>query len=581
MVRIAVIDKDKCNPEKCGWLCYRVCPINKTGKNCIIKDKKPIIDEKLCTGCGICQNRCPFNAITIVNLPEQLDKPIHRYGRNGFALYNLPIPIPGKIVGIIGKNGIGKTTAINILSGLIEPNLGKEKAEFNEIIKYFKGSEMQKFLEDLKKGNIKTSYKPQMVDSISRTYSGNIIDLLRRITNDDEKINEIANQLEIRDILNNDIKHISGGELQRVAIAATALKEANLYIFDEPTSYLDVKQRINVARFIRNIAEKGNSVVVVEHDLIILDYMADIIHIMYGKPSVYGVVSLPRAVRTGINAYLSGYLKQENIRFRDKKIDISTTPSHEKNILSNDIIVSWNNIEKTLDGFKLDAPKGDIRKYDVVGVLGENGIGKTTFVKMIAGIIKQDKGEINKTVSVSYKPQYLKASDRLVKDILKETIEKYKNEIILPLEIESLFNRKLNELSGGELQRVAIALCLTNDADLYLFDEPSAYLDVEQRLVVSKIIKDFVEKHDKSSLVVDHDIVFIDYISKRLIVFSGKPARHGLLEGPFDMEKGMNKFLSKLNITMRRDLESKRPRINKLNSQKDLEQKKEGRYYYV
>ena len=140
--------------------------------------------------------------------------------------------------------------------------------------------------------------------------------------------------------------------------------------------------------------------------------------------------------------------------------------------------------------------------------------------------------------------------------------------------------KRICDLSGGELQKVAIAECLSKDAEMYLLDEPSAYLDVEQRLRVSKVIRDFIEIKGKSALVVDHDILFIDYISDRLLVFEGEPAIKGIVKGPYEMEEGMSKFLSNLNITMRRDPESQRPRINKEGSVKDREQKKEGRLYY-
>ena len=151
MTRIAVIKKEKCNPQGCGnYLCARLCPVNRMGEECITKvDGKAQIDERLCTGCGICQNRCPFKAISIINLPEELkQKPIHRYGKNQFELFNLPTPIFGKVVGVLGVNGIGKSTAVKILAKVLTPNLGGDKeASFDELLEFFKGSEAQSFVE--------------------------------------------------------------------------------------------------------------------------------------------------------------------------------------------------------------------------------------------------------------------------------------------------------------------------------------------------------------------------------------------------------------------------------------------------
>ena len=584
MTRLAIVDNEKLKDMQLKLYVQSICPVNRTGKECIKieADGKLTIDEHLCTGCGICPKAAP-NSIKIINLPEELvTKPVHRYGENKFVLYSVPTPTFGNVTGILGVNGIGKSTAIKIIAGVLKPNFGDwnvTETDYDKLISFFKGTESQGFFEKIKNGEIQVAYKPQQVDLIPKTTKGKVIELLRKV---DEKnaLNKIVDELQLKDVLNNEISEISGGELQRVAIAATVLKNANLYIFDEPTSYLDIKKRINVSGFIKNLINENNSVLVVEHDLIILDYIADLVHLMYGKEDAYGIVSGIKPVRNGINVYLEGYIKEENVRFRDSKIKFAEKPPIKKKNIK-EVITSWENVEKKLGNFALKAQKGIFHKNEIIGILGENGTGKTTFIKMLASGLKQDKGEISHKVKVSYKPQYLESSDSLVVDVLKEAFRKYENQIIGPLNILQLSLKKLNELSGGELQKVAIAYCLQQDADLYLFDEPSAYLDSEQRLILSKVIRDFVEHEGASALIVDHDLLFIDYISDKLIVFEGKPAISGNVTGPYDMEEGMNKFLKELNITLRRDPTSNRPRVNKLDSRLDREQKNSGKYYYA
>jgi ATP-binding cassette subfamily E protein 1 len=353
------------------------------------------------------------------------------------------------------------------------------------------------------------------------------------------------------------------------------MKDASVYCFDEPTNYLDIKQRIRVSRAIKSLANENTAVLVIEHDLIVLDYIADMVHIMYGKENAYGIVSQPKTVKSGINVYLSGYIREENVRFRDKEIKFEARPPIE---LHRDTqLCEWPAMEQELGTFSFRVGAGVIQHHDIIGILGENGIGKTTFMRELAKLDGQTK---HGTLRISYKPQYIPGPDQTVAEYLDKALA-YEQQLMVPLELHELLERGLDELSGGQLQRVAIAKCLAADADLYLLDEPSAYLDVEQRLRMSKIIRDMMLAKGKACLVVDHDLLFMDYIAEKLIVFTGKPAVHGVAEGPFTMAAGMNKFLQDLNITFRRDEESRRPRINKEGSVLDKEQKARGNLYYT
>ncbi len=579
MARIAIVDNTRLKDMDKKKHIQSICPVNRTGKECVYFEGNSLqIDERLCIGCGICANNAP-EAIQIINLPEQLkEEPIHRYGENKFVLYSLPTPIFGKVVGVLGRNGVGKSTAIKILAGVLKPNFGKNKeASYDELIARFKGSETQKFFEKIKKGDIKIAYKPQEIDQIPKNYKGTVKELLKKV-DEKKQFNEIVEKFELKGILDRQIKDVSGGELQRIAVAATFLKNANFYVFDEPSSYLDIKQRLNVSKAIKELASPEIAVMVIEHDLLILDHMTDLVQIMYGKQTAWGTVSQPRTTRVGINVYLHGYLKEENIRFRNKEIKFFAKPPADASKKIK--LAEWNSMRKQLESFKLDVNPGSVNMNEIVGLVGENGIGKTTFVRLVAGELKPDSGEGIEKITFAYKEQYLVPNDDLVMVYLDEAIKKHKSEIIDPLEIEPLYMSKLNELSGGELQKVMIAKAISKQADLVLLDEPSAHLDVELRLIVSRVIKNMIEKYRRSCIVVDHDLVFIDYLSDRIAVCDGKPAVHGMIEGPFTMEQGMNRFLKNLKITVRRDMESNRPRINKPGSQMEREQISSGKLYY-
>ena len=590
--RVAVLDEDLCQPRKCGLECIIYCPVNKTGGECIVQregDGKALISEDLCTGCGICVKKCPFDAIVIVNLAKELgsDK-MHQYGVNSFRLYRLPSPKKGSVVGLLGKNGMGKSTIVNILSGNLRPNFGSyDKAlSTDEVISKFQGSELKFHFEKVLNGDVRASIKPQMVSMIPRVFKGSARDLLNKY---DERRNSerIISELGLSYSLDRNLNELSGGELQRLAVAVAALKDADYYFFDEPSSYNDIYQRLAVARVIRDLAKAGRSVMVVEHDIGLLDYLSDYIHILYGEPGAYGIVSTLQGTKLGINSFLEGFLPSENIRFRDKSYRFDVKSSGDE-LIPDEFIAQYSELKKSFQSFSLYVSRGRIRRGEILGVVGANALGKTTYMKMLANAEKPDEGRVNIGATVSYKPQYL-ISD-VDSNVISLLLSAYQNvvegsaaehEILIPLGIKRLYEKKVKNLSGGELQKVAVAACLLREADIYALDEPSAFLDIEDRIALAKFLHRFVRARGKTAIVIDHDMQLIDLLADSLILFQGNPGIQGAASEPMKKEEGMNRFLKSLSITYRRDDTTGRPRLNKEGGRLDKLQKEAGQFYYL
>ena len=585
-----MLEFDKCKSKRCSRMCYRFCPIVRSKIEAIrFENDRAVIVESLCTGCGICVKKCPFRALSIVNLPDELEKDCsYRFGENTFKLFRLPTPSPGLVLGLLGQNGIGKTTALKILSGELRINLGKyaEPPSWSEIIQHFRGSVLQDYFQKMSEGQLRVSHKPQYVDKLPKVISGKVGELLEKV-DERKNLDALADQLELKQVWNRPLDVLSGGELQRVAVAAAMCREAEVYMFDEPSSYLDVKQRLEVAKAIRSLKNDQKIIIIAEHDLAIIDYLSDQICLFYGEPGVYGVVSSVHGVRTGINIYLEGYIPDENVRFRKEAIVFHEKPP-TVSAGAGETMLAWGELEKTFEGFKLVAKPGEIKRGEIIGILGANGTGKTTFIKILAGIEKADDETEFGKLSVSYKPQYIAADyqgtvQELLMSVAKDEFSSgwYRTEILQPLKVNALADRNIVELSGGELQKVAIATCLSKKADLYLLDEPSAYLDVEERLNMAKTIRRVVENRNVTAFVVEHDVVTQDFIADRLMVFTGKPGIEGIANQPTSLRRGMNVFLKDMQVTFRRDPSTKRPRVNKEGSKLDRFQKQIGEYYYV
>ena len=586
-MRVAVLLEDRCAPNMPAFA-YLQKYAGMCGSECIqVVDKKCKILE---TACPVCLNRakhCPGDAVILINLPEELDSDMtHCFGENGFRVFRLPTPREEAVIGILGQNGMGKSTAIQILSGALKPNLGDwgQEKEWEEIIENYPKGELRDYLEQVAESGVKVAVKPQYVDKLPKIFDGFVRELLERVDERNE-IEKWAEEMGILHLMERKLGALSGGELQRVAICATLLKEADVYFFDEATSYLDIHERMRVTRIIQSLAEMGRRVLVVEHDLAILDILCDQVHIVYGERAGYGIFTPSRATRVAINAYLDGHLVEQNMRIRDKPITFQTGRIRSEEI--GEPILQWGDLVKTLGEFTLNTEQGTVHSAEVVGVVGPNATGKTTMVKMLAGEIEADGGWTTMDAKVSYKPQHVKPNfDGTVREWLDTELGRswhsgeFQTKVVRPLNVHQLLELQARKLSGGELQAVCIVLCLGRDADIYLLDEPSAHLDANARMEAAKAIRRTMLSKEKAAMVIDHDIYFIDIVSDSLLVFEGEGGVQGNAIGPLPLRNGMNRFLKNVGITFRRDEDSKRPRINKQDSRKDREQKSSGEYFY-
>ncbi|MGC2288866.1 MAG: ribosome biogenesis/translation initiation ATPase RLI [Thermoplasmata archaeon] len=588
MARIAILLNDRCHPTECQWECQAYCPPVRMGQECIIEGPtgKPIISETLCIGCGICVHKCPFDAIKILNTPEADESEIvHRYGYNGFRLYRLPLPAPQGIVGLLGPNGTGKSTALRILAGVEIPNLGdyNRPGTWEAVVEHFRGTSLQSHFQRIARGELRAAIKPQYVDRLSETRQT----VSEFVGGAGGAPSAALASVGLSGKETRPVSELSGGELQLAAIARTLATDADLYLFDEPSSYLDIVHRLEIARVLRRLGQH-KSVIVVEHDLALLDYLADKSHLLYGEEAAFGVISHPLPMRTAINTYLTGYLRDENVRFRTETIRFTAHPP--KPAAQRSAKVQFGPMEKEYPAFHVRVGGGTLPKGETLGIVGPNATGKTTFVKMLAGVEIPTSGTPPSGVTVSYKPQYLKATQAAS---LRERlgalgsdpqfdVGALEKELIPALRLDSVMDVALPDLSGGELQRAAVALTLARRATLYLLDEPSAYLDSDERMNMARLIRRRVEHDSATALVVDHDVYFLDLACDGLMVFApeGTEGRAGRGDGPFAMREGMNRLLRQVEVTFRRDPETLRPRINQEDSVLDREQRAKGEYYY-
>ena len=422
---IVVIDQDKCKPNSEAFA-FLKRNAGTCGKECILVRKKmATVSEQ---ACAVCVNRCkqcPGDAVSVVKLPSNLETDTSlRYGPNSFKIHGLPEPRPGHVLGLLGKNGVGKSTALGILSGRVKPNLGitsPPQPEWIDIVKYYRGSDLQNYFSKVVEDKLRVAVKPQLEASFARRLRGKKVRDLMKARDERGMMDRYSKEMDLEHVLDREVQDLSGGELQRFAVACTLCKDADVYMFDEVSSFLDVKQRLQTTELMRSLVHDGKVewgkedgvmiaskkyVIVVEHDLAILDYMSDFVQCIYGSPGAYGVVTPRSKVRNGINHYLAGYIPSQNMRFRRYELTFKVTTSDFLVVTEDSEIdeakgkggkqkklglltypeMTKTKIRKNEEGeevskFTLHIRSGNFRDGECIVLLGENGTGKLYCMK--------------------------------------------------------------------------------------------------------------------------------------------------------------------------------------------------------
>jgi ATP-binding cassette subfamily E protein 1 len=590
-MRILSINYDKCKPDLCGYACEKYCPLVLKGQKNVVtirKDTgKPIISNRTCLmarkgTCGICINKCFPRALSVTNLPDAdtAGLLVHCYEENGFRFFGVPQINPGKVIGLLGVNGIGKSTILNILAGQ-KPNGGdftNPQTGYSKFYNELKIASFRQFLHDLSMKSVRVAYKPQIFSHLLEKKQTISEMLSNSIEQGGYPINEVIDLMELNPILSRLPQDLSGGELQRLAIGLVLLKNADIYLIDEPCTFLDFRQRIKIAKIFHEIASSGKTVFIAEHDIAVLDFQSDIVYLFYGEPHKFGVISrLAYSTKKGINNFLLGKLKDENVRIRSKRI-VFTRMVKERS-WEGKKGVDFSAFQKELGTFSLSVNKGRVHFGEILCILGENGLGKTTFAQHLT--------ETLTNLQISFKPQFL---HRKFDGTVREFLSLYTNVfidsssfrlyILKPFSISHLLDKPIRGLSGGELQRCFLAGCLGKKADLYIIDEGSAFLDVEERLKATRVIRHIISKNNAACLAIEHDIQIADALADRIMLFEGNPGVVGTTHGPLNKKAGLNRFLKRIDVTFRRDPETGRARLNKLGSRLDRDQRKNQAYYH-
>ncbi|XP_013637391.1 PREDICTED: ABC transporter E family member 2-like isoform X2 [Brassica oleracea var. oleracea] len=484
-----------------------------------------------------------------------LDIPTHRYGPGSFDIHGLPNLYLGTVVGLLGGKSTGKTTCLKILAGQLKPNLGRfeDPPEWDEIIDHFDTEHIRTYLTRLQTNTLNVALKSQDL-TVYRSSLTVRTSLEESKGTGFDSMEELIEDLDMTSMLDTCVTDLSDAELQRFAIASTIVQMADVYLFDEPTIFLDARQKYQVARVILSVVKPDRYVCITDNDMSVLDLVCD--HILYtGEETTSGEV----------------HLDHYPLTLEEISEEIVTPPTYRYP----------ETVVKGFGTFSLHVMGGDLRSSEITVVLGNMHTGKTLFLEWLNRIsVGQDFSHKDQKM-IKCENRHDTVATHLYRLIRFSSLDRVFQELVLkPLGIVKILDKRIKEVSQSTLQKIAIATCLGQEgARVFLLDEPSIHLDARERVIAAQTIKRFIAYSRKAALVVEQDFMMATYLADRVIVVQGEPGVQSTVNSPVLMSNGVNQYLSDLNITCRTNRFTSLARMNKPRSVEDEEQKTGGHFF--